>query len=319
MNETSCPGLDGSNPLHFLACVGALRLLPVGSTLSWRYSGAWIPAFETNVPVVSQMLSCAIRKAVPDHPPILAAKRRDGSIDKTAPDQADRALIESQYKFLLYGDGVARAKPSAFRRAGGNAMGIAEPSLMNPSHPAWLLSALSAESAPDKDGNLEATALSFSNGGGMQFLLKDFITLASLCSPEAVAWTLSGDPCRFLWCTSLNWDPTSLRSYAHQWTEPESSPKLTDVACNALAFFGLGSLPVVPRFGGNSTVGFDDTTRSFRWMLWEGNLEIDTVASLLASSPCAPSKLREWGAVAVYESHRVSSNKRLYFMPSKAV
>jgi len=188
-----------------------------------------------------------------------------------------------------------------------------------PSHPAWILAGLNAESVPDKNGLLEPTAFSFSNGGGQQFLLKDFLSLVSLTTPEAVRCSLLGEPGRFLWCTSLNWDPMALRSYAHQWTEPESMPKETDVAANALAFLGLGCLPVVPGPHGNLTVGFRAEGRTFRWPLWGKGLFLETVGSLLSQDLSVQEEAADRGVSAVFEAKRFSSNKRLYFSPSRSL
>jgi len=107
-----------------------------------------------------------------------------------------------------------------------------------------------------------------------------------------------------------------LRSFAYQWAEPESLPKETDVAANALAFLGLGFYPVVPGIHENTTIGFGHDGKAFRWPLWECELTIHTVGALLAQELPDSQDARVRSASALFESRRFSSNKRLYFSPS---
>ena len=64
MNEFACPGLDGSNPLHFLASLGVMRLLDrdgFAPRLAWsKESGSWNPVvFAEQLELDSCCLRCA--------------------------------------------------------------------------------------------------------------------------------------------------------------------------------------------------------------------------------------------------------------------
>ncbi|MDA8410347.1 MAG: hypothetical protein M0001_08145 [Treponema sp.] len=318
MTITDCPGLDGSNPLHFLASLGVLRILPEGSLLSWRYEGGWHPRFEHDQPNMPEHLSQGIRRGVPDHSLVTARVSRSGEEQKAEPEAADRKSIATAYDFLGFAP-IPKTTHEEFRRIAKMQFPQDYESMMDPLSSIGILGSLNAESPPGDDGMLEPTAFSFSNGGGGQVLHDDFITLASLTSPEAVSATLEGRRERFVWCTSLNWDPKSLRSYAHQWGNPESQPKETDVAANALAFIGLGAYPVVPRQGGSRTLGIVAERRRFRWPMWERPIPLLTIESLVHLAPEEQSSRRSAGIVAIFEAERFSSNKRIYFAPASAV
>lgn len=317
MTRIECPGLDGSNPLHFLASMGILRTLPRGARMGWTYRQGWNPWYETEVQDVSKWISQAIRRGVKDHAPVRSPQKRNGSLGKVVCDPDDRAKVQEAWAFLGFSD-IPKVKPSVFRGTALSVLASIEKCL-DSSHPAWTLSALNAENVPDKDGLLEPTPFSFSNGGGMQFFLKDFLSLVSLLSPEDVSELLDGGEARFVWFTSLNWDPTAQRSYAMQWGDPESSPKLTDVAANVLAFVGLACLPVVPTASGNIPLCYDPKEKSFRWPIWEHGMPLDVLGGLLASFRELEDVSRVLGGGAIFESTRFSSNKRLYFAPSRSL
>ena len=64
MNEIACPGLDGSNPLHFLASLGLMRFLDrdgLMPRLAWRQeSGFWNPVvFAEQIELDTCCLRCA--------------------------------------------------------------------------------------------------------------------------------------------------------------------------------------------------------------------------------------------------------------------
>ena len=295
MIATRCTGLDGSNPLHFLASLGVLRNLPEGSTLSWFYEGAWRPSFTHIVENLYGHLSNGIRRGVPELGPVHAA-----------------------YGFLGFST-IPKVPPSVFRAAAAEELKDITAPILDACHPAWQLSSLNAESPASKDGLLEPSAFSFSNKGGGQELLKDFLAVASRVTTSLVEATLQGDAGRSLACTSLNWDPSSLRNHAHQWDNPESQDKVTDVAANALAFMGLCCYPVVPRQRGSRTLGMVPTRKVFRWPIWEGGLGLHVVESLVTLAPEELDSRRNAGVSAIFESERFSSNKRLFFAPAVGV
>ncbi|MDP2815275.1 MAG: hypothetical protein Q8O19_01180, partial [Rectinemataceae bacterium] len=263
-------------------------------------------------------LATKLRRDVNLHPYIKQEKGKDGSLKKTVLDPADQKKIAEAYNFLGFSP-IPKVQPKEFRMVVQKILEDSWSSILQPDNPVRLLTGLNAEGLPGTDGFPDPTVFSFSNGGGGQYLFKDFLNLVSLVSADALRFSLEGNPGRSVWCTSLNWDPRSLRSYAHQWSDPESFPKETDVAANALAFIGLASFPVVQKSYGNRTVGYSTESRALRWPLWEIALPLAVIDSLIATLPADRGEAKARGASVLYESNRFSSNKRLFFSISKAV
>jgi hypothetical protein len=237
-------------------------------------------------------------------------------MEKSKVDAKDKACIDESYRCISSKE-IAKMSPGDFRSliyASLNTKGA----LFDPTDPSRILSALNAEGKPnDKDLLLSPSDFSFSNANGGQFLIKDFLNLASLVSEEAIRYTIENDPRRNVWVTSLNWDPLALRSYAHQWSDPSTTPKETDVAANALAFIGLLSFPVMPSNAGNSTTGFDTATKSFIWPVWERSIPLRVVDSLLATLHPSNGNISSLGVTTCFKSIRFSANKRFYFLKSE--
>ena len=201
-----------------------------------------------------------------------------------------------------------------------------------------------------KKTTIARTHLSFANNNSGKQLLKDFAALARLATADRMRDALFGNGTRRDPITGLGWDPSSQRSYALQFRDPQ-----LDVSCqtmhHALAFIGLASLPVVPIgadratvgvYGlpsGNTAIGMEGEndereatppTRASRmfeyltWPLWSPPLSPDAVRGLLAWKELAepsPSTdvCRAMGIVAVMRSRRFSLNKRSYLSPARPV
>lgn len=120
---------------------------------------------------------------------------------------------------------------------------------------------------------------------------------------------------------SLRWDPIEDRRYALRWRDPSKS-KLKDgpgtmMGANSLAIEALQWYPTM--FEGNQlvTTGFHrnlDREMWFTWPIWEHPISLDTVRSLLAlpdlhvSQP-SRSELARRGIVEIYRSQRIQQNK----------
>ncbi len=82
----------------------------------------------------------------------------------------------------------------------------------------------------------------------------------------------------------LRWDPIENRSHALQWGDPTKSSKGTMNVANSLAFEALRLLPCVPGETQVQTTGFQEVERRrrFVWPIWVHNLDADSVRSLLS-------------------------------------
>ncbi|NLE66714.1 MAG: hypothetical protein GX608_04755 [Lentisphaerae bacterium] len=237
-----------------------------------------------------------------------------------------------------YGDGIAHygevigVAPSIVRSRGESAAKafLATPMGVSPEATAegFLVShlpALACDQVTD-GGKAVPTRFSFGNGAGGQALLKDWRNLASRVTIEHMQATFVGSDARIIEeTTGLNWDPSANRSYALNWDNPETIPKRTDVAANALAYVGLGLLTAMPVEGRLKAIGWGPEDE-WTWPLWAPSLRVNVVRSLLAHAVLmrdriAPGWMAANGIMEVRRSQRIdpSGQGRPYFSPSMVV
>lgn len=190
------------------------------------------------------------------------------------------------------------------------------------------------------------TAFSFANNNSGKQLLKDFAALAALVTQARAREAVFGPGREEYPITGLGWDPASQRSYALQARDPQKDVRCRPVH-HALAFMGLGFLPVVPLGRDRATVGVcawssseahakeeeeegeaqegsGRLTEYWSWPLWTVPLVPPLVRSVLAipyiHQPDPPvHMLRAMGIQEVRRSRRFAANKRSYFSPSLPV
>jgi hypothetical protein len=372
--------LDGSNPLHLFAALGALLVTTdadAGCKLHWEWrNGAYIPILTTTLE----------RSAWATHVAESASSAGRVSTDpaRTKTVQARKAKINAELKKIKDRIKLEQAQSKAEAKASGliksDAMRYASPDLVatraeakklefartevqnelaaelgfGPAHlgdiigvsPALFrchaqkayqteglhartldtLAALASDACADtKTSLLRPTPFSFSNGGAGQFLLKDFRSLSALITPAKVMACATGEGYLSDDATSLNWDPMEVKSYAYQWMDPgkeASKGKATDCVTNALAYLGLGMLPVIPVRKHAAAVGYiQGEERGLRWVLWRAPLAVSVIRALLAEapddgSPSARLARTRRGILAAYGSAILVQNKRNYFAPS---
>jgi hypothetical protein len=284
MNTHELKGIDGTNPIGFLAAMGAFRVATLrapNATLAWQ-SDAPAP-----YPLLATTLSPeGFAQAVCEEAARVAeALKKHGDVIKCAPAQYRETCKVHLDHGGLPGD-----------------LSLAD-----------YFSAFACDSVTDKDGFVLPTLLSFSNGGGGQKLLKDFAALSILCDLRDVQDNIFGKQIHTKACTNLNWAPNALRSYALRWKDPEKTDKESNVPLHVLAFLGLALFPCAPNGAALGTTGFDGRGKAWKWPIWTTSAAYHTVTSLLAS-PCVCAS-----GIRYYSSLRFSSNKRLYFTPSTPI
>ena len=255
-------GLDGSNPLGFLAAIGTLRTATKANrSANWRMrweheGGHWSPLLlrdsaltkdlliELLMPVLKQMESNPALSFSDD----LTMNREDFRC--VAQDAHDKATFTDRN----YADFIA-----AF---GCDSLSISE-----------------------KDPKIQDTALRTMSGAGHQHFLGSMRELARSTEPDHLhrslfaPWQYS-DP-----KPSLRWDPVDDRRYALRWKEPANDPVQTMRGANRLAIEALPLLPTAPGERKLHTTGFSQRRGEgvlFSWPIWEGPLSIDVVRSVLS-------------------------------------
>jgi len=307
------PGLDGSNPLAFLAALGVLRTLAQRYhddtvRMCWTPRGAWHPAFHCSAcPTEDQLI-----EAVLQYNESLRSARADGA--------------SAAFDFAGLGDIIGVA-PDTFADFTDRALGYTEGNLPLPvrREPLDFIAAYGTTFCLTEKGKVEPTLFSFANGQSGQCLLRSFRTLRdgldhgtlerSLLHP----WTYS-DP-----RPTLRWDPADCRPYAHLATDPGNSrttPVRTMQGASYLAFLALAMLPSMPAAGGLRTTGFSRRHRawSWTWPIWTDHLNADCVRTLLAlpdlqKDPVDRLRMSHLGVVEVFRSRRFSYQNGVYFSP----
>lgn len=286
MNTLELKGINGTNPLGFLAALGAFRVATLADSsakMGWR-----------------------VDSATP-HPYLQTALTAEPFAEAVC-EEAKRVAQE----VAAYAD-IIKVPASDYRDTALAHM----PQHALPCTPtdADYFAAFACDGVVDKEGKVEPSRLSFSNGGGMQFLLKDYRTLAARCLADEVRANILQGLGNVQPLTNLNWDPAALRSYALRWNDPNSDKKDTDVPANVLAFIGLTWFPSVPSIHDLVTAGFSERGRVWTWALWDRPASFVVVRSLVR----APVARQQPAIAARFCCRRFSESKRLYFSPAMAL
>ena len=285
-------GLDGSNPLGFLAAIGALQVVTeANSSVNWRMNwkeqgGLWSP--------------------------VLLGKKvltQDGLIELLMP-----TLTKMKDAFRFADDLTINCEE--FRQVAQSAYNAAG---LTDRHYADFIAAFGCDSLPisAKNSRIQDTALRTMSGAGHQHFIGSMRELVKTTRPDHLrsslfeVWQYS-DP-----KPSLRWDPLDDRRYALRWKEPSGDPVRTMRGANRLAVEALPLFPTAPRERRLHTTGFSQRHGEdvlFSWPIWEGALSIEVVRSLLSrdelQEPCPDRKrLLALGVVEVYRSQRITIGK----------
>ena len=270
-------GLDGANPLGFLAAIGTLRLLGgregEGSVhMGWEATpSGWRPAltgFEGNESDLGAVLYRHLARATSTVLDIgLNADGKKGS-----------------NKFPFGAGRLKRALADSSRRA------ATRPD-------ADFLAALGSDLYPNPEsGEFQCTTFKMvrrgdSNGQGMLHYAK---AIRDQADQHALQRALF-DPWRYRdEGYSLRWDPIENQSYALRWRNPSTSRFGTEAGANCLAFEALPCLPCAIVGKQLVTTGFGEsgTERRFVWPIWNPRIGMDAVRSLLSLNDLHQTPLR---------------------------
>ena len=288
-------GLDGANPLAFLALLGvgltSQRFSP-GTRISWiQADGSWRPrlhGFQGNTDDYLNSL----------HDTLAATSSSPFEIDKKLPYARD-ALRVAMKQSLLGAD-------QENRRASDLLAGFGSDAHANEKD-VFLDTAFRMVRSGDSAGQgLSAYAIAIRRG----------LTLEHLRAALFLGWRYEDEG------FSLRWDPLEDQRYALRWHDPSSQSNKkqslrTVLGANALALEALALLPVQPQAHGIATTGFAHLERRrdfFTWPIWDTQISLDAIRSLLSLSDLAekvPNRdaLRARGIIDVYRSERIAPNQ----------
>jgi len=284
-------GLDGSNPLGFLAAVGLLRIAaledePGDWRMEWSLSGAaWMPVLTANRPVTKRALIDLLSSAL----------------------HSDSAPEFSFSKNLNIPAGEFREVAEDAKR---NA------SLSNRRFADFIASFGCDSTTVDNGSSIRDTALRTMSGAGHQHFLGTMRELASKTKDSDLRrslfeqWDYADEK------LGLRWDPAEDRRYALRWGNPSGDATRTMHGANRLAIESLPLLPAAPVGRKLKTTGFSkhDRATRFSWPIWVRPMRLDATRSLLAHARIQDSlldrrTLRSMGVAEVYRSERITVGK----------
>jgi hypothetical protein len=357
------PGLDGSNSLAFLASLGVLRLLSLARP-DWNPKLGWNKATQRPVlslldaassEDISLTLWSALIGGSSDN--IAGLKARELLTSRqTQRDNNEKELKKNKKLTNAERKGRLEAIDAELAELQCRWLDHAAPHLnLGPdtkflaidyrtweqasvrdagAHRAYAdtLSALCSSAIVDDEGFAADTDFRTVRGAGHQHFLGIMVNQLLELKPAHLHKTLFApwqydDPLEAL---SLRWDPLDDVRYALRWDNPSGDllrkRQGNMIAGNALAAAALPLYPVMPREHGLATVGFSRLNRAtcWTWPLWEGNLDLNSVRSLLAHHTlqnARPSR-RKLNAMGVFESfrcERFTQGKFRNFTPAASV
>ncbi len=285
-------GLDGANPLGFLAAIGTLRLLQAqdgdGSIhMGWEDTpSGWRPVLTGFVGDESDLcdaLHCSL------------TRRTSTILDIGVASGGKKHSNKFPFDAVRFKLALADSVRDAGTRADAD-----------------LLAALGADFYPDpKSGEFQCTAFKMvrsgdSSGQGMLHYAK---AIRGQADEHALRHALF-KPWRYRdEGFSLRWDPIENQSHALRWSDPSTSKLGTEASANCLAFEGLPCLPCAIVGRQLATTGFSGggTQKAFVWPLWTPKVDVDAVRSLLAlhdlhQTPLRREALAARGVVEVFRA-----------------
>lgn len=264
MSEVVLTGLEGRNPLGFLAALGVLNAVAdaAGSSgpeprLCWRSMGTYRPVLVDG-PSGDGLLDVLLRDlaSFADEPAIQLRYKKAGA----GPEAHDLKPPPQEYVRFLRGlltEGRRRSLEFA--------------------------AAFATDVALDNNGNTKPTALHFT--AGQQEFLAMVAELQRGVTPDDFKEALFG-PWRYARpLPVLQWDNSQARDYALRGSDPSKEKKQGVPGADWLAFRGLPFFRVAPIEDRIETTGCCGgwKTGSFRWPMWKAPLPRPVVTSLLSS------------------------------------
>lgn len=317
-------GLDGANPLGFLAAVGLLRVLSYRSRLNgsveprmrWIDEGYWLPVLY-GYSDMGSIVSAVLRdkETWADEPALLLAYDETGEVlldPRTAGEKATRDLKPAPAVMREFLETIAelaeKSSDSGFslRRSMDTA------------------SSYGTEIVQDNNGSTKPTALHFT--AGQQRFLDAIAKLQAGVGEADLHEALVGPWKRQSKLPSMSWDATTARIYALRATDPSGEKRGSTPGADWLAFTGLGLFLSVAEGRQLRTTGVTGRWKdsSFTWALWTVPSSMQVVRSLVATAKLAslsPIQRKARGIGPVFRSAITRSEQGGYggFSPARII
>lgn len=297
------PGLDGTNPLGFLAALGLQRTLheaEMQPQLRWQPANAtWVPRLTLcdksveSAEDVLDILEARLAKTYESHPIFTAIKRCNAE---------DR---QRQFE-------VTKEEASIGSRVKDE----------------WL-SSVGCDVADERDGNQLQTVRRDYFEGNLKSLITN-TTKEHLERSLFYVWDFADQ----LDNHSLHLNPSEDRRHAYQWNKPSGDPERKYlggmIGANRLAIEAWPLFPTIPLGTSLQTVGFtgvraNDTRWS--WPLWDIPASPNVVRTMLSNpdlqsadiNGSSVAALQQVGVFAVYRSQRILVGKTPNFTPAQRI
>ncbi|MDO3377552.1 type I-G CRISPR-associated protein, Cas3-extension family [Geoalkalibacter halelectricus] len=297
MSEFKLNGLDGGNPLAFLAALGTLRMTTLAYPeklvrMRWQKNdGGWRPylVVEGVLELAEWIATLNTALRSPNGQPAFGISR-----DLNLPCEDFRSIAVDAKNHATKGDRCFLDFLAAFGSE------IVE-----------------AQANGKKTGLIADTAFRTMSGAGHQHFLRFMSELEKLTEADHLrsalfeSWKYE-DP-----GPSMRWDPADDRRYAQRWKEPSGDPLKTVRGANRLAIEALPLFPTAAIGNRLETTGFSQRRRSgavWTWAIWSTELSLYVVRSLLSLSELqriVPNRkiLRSIGIEEVYRCQRITQGK----------
>ena len=275
MTNVTLTGLDGSNPLAFLAALGTLRALRDDARrkslptprLSWNDDGAWRPLIHASH-TMEGILDTLVEQTTSwgDEPALALAYEKGGArVDHESPG-ATRDLKPPPSVMRTFLDEMAGRSASLRDRRSADTV-----------------AALATDLAVDNKGNTKPTALHFT--AGQQSFLEMIARLQSGVTRDDLTEALRGPWRGTSQLPSLSWNSTVDRSHALRASDPSKEKRGSVAGADWLAFLGLSFYPVALVGRTIKTPGFDGGWKdaTFTWPLWICPADTGTIRSILST------------------------------------
>jgi hypothetical protein len=303
--ELRLEGIDGSNPLGFLAALGAFRLFGSANndvTLKWSRLDTWRPIINADTPVDETIFLNQLEtylKCLAGHEAF-----------EIGPDLK---VEQSQFR-----DNCRDAQATCSRES----RALTD-----------FLAAFGSDALTDEKGKVIQITL-FCFTAGKQNFLEIIKKIIARTEPDHLRKTLFDnwkydDPRTK---TSLRWDPADDVRHALQWKEPSVDPdrdrRGSMLGANRLAIEALPFFVTIPNGKQLQTTGFGlhggRKTLSWTWPIWEIPLSIGPIRSLLAFKELqekSPDRklLRKMGVAEVFRCQRIKNGRYTNFSPAQPV
>ncbi len=307
-------GLDGSNPLAYLAALGILRCLELFAPeakfkMAWQSNaGAWRPILSSESPFDEAETLCEKMSSYLDAPLQMGLLESLGE-NLTHPPDAFRSHLADHIQKAAQGEPESHVA-LAFLAAFGTD---------------------TAHQPHSKDrAQMQDTALRTMSGAGHQHFLKFMREIVADTSALQLyttlfqPWTYEDEGRG----KNLRWDPIDDRRYALRWKNPSSDPAMTMRGANRLAIEGLPFFPTAPMGTMLETTGFKSNRGSFwSWPIWTHPLSVAAIQTVLQNvlltkkeqTPENAEALRARGIAKVFRSQRITVGKFRNFTPAKSI